>query len=132
MYLADVVACNDDNGNSQSELQWESAFRRSRWFTRGWTLQELIAPGSVEFFSRERVRLGDKSTLERQIHEITGIPIRALRGTSLYHFSFYERMRWAENRDATSKEDKAYCILGILDIFLPVIYGERDHALIRL
>jgi hypothetical protein len=132
VYLVDVLALNDDNSNNQSELPWESAFKESKWFTRGWTLQELIAPPSVEFFSRERVRLGDKNTLERQIHEITKIPMEALRGISLSSFSFNERVRWAENRATTKKEDKAYCLLGILDIFLPVIYGERDHAFTRL
>jgi hypothetical protein len=130
VYLSDVSVHNDDN--SQTERTWESAFRKSRWFTRGWTLQELIAPKSVEFFSREGECLGNKITLERQIHEITQIPIAALRGTSLSHFSVDERMRWAEKRDTKRKEDKAYCLLGIFNVFIPLIYGEGENACIRL
>ena len=63
---------------------WEPAFRASRWFTRGSTLQELIAPTSVEFFSREGVRLGDRTTLEQVIYEVTGISLEVLRGGLLY------------------------------------------------
>ena len=72
VYLLDVPRAAFDEFNQRT---WESDFRESRWFTRGWTLQELLAPVSGEFFSREREgrRLGDKRTLERQIHEITGI-----------------------------------------------------------
>jgi len=69
VFLPDVSACKRDN--TGSTRIWESAFLKSRWFTRGWTLQELLAPRRVEFYSRERVRLGDKYTLEQVIHEIT-------------------------------------------------------------
>ena len=63
VYLSDVLVHNDDN--TQTQCMWESEFRNSRWFTRGWTLQELIASASVEFFSQERKHLGNKTTLER-------------------------------------------------------------------
>src|SRR5688572_2148281 len=80
VYLSDVsvAGCGRKRKRKQSE-PWERVFRDSRWFTRGWTLQELIAPASVEFFTKEGRRLGDKRSLERQIHEITGIAVRALR-----------------------------------------------------
>jgi hypothetical protein len=111
----------------------DAAFRRSRWFTRGWTLQELIAPSSVEFFSLEGELLGDKKSLERQIHEITGIPINALRGSPLSEFSVEERKSWATRRTTRRKEDEAYCLLGIFDIFMPLLYGEgREKAMMRL
>src|ERR1700733_5828682 len=71
VYLSDVSTAKRKRSTSLSACDWESAFRASRWFTRGWTLQELLAPSSVEFFSQEGKRLGDKKTLERQIHEIT-------------------------------------------------------------
>ena len=129
VYLSDVSACNDYN---QTERPWEPAFRKSRWFTRGWTLQELIAPKLVEFFSGEGERLGSKNTLERQIHEITKIPIPALRGAPLSHFSVDERMQWAAKRDTTRKEDEAYCLLGIFNVFIPLIYGEGENAFRRL
>ena len=83
VYLPDVLTHNPIENNHFSGSTWESAFRKSRWFIRGWTLQELIAPASVEFFSREGIRLGDKKPLEQQLHKITGIPIKVLQGTPL-------------------------------------------------
>jgi hypothetical protein len=77
VYLSDVSK-TEHNQTGLSIQPWEAAFRTSRWFTRGWTLQELIAPRSVEFFSLEGNRLGDKKSLERQVHEVTGVAIRAL------------------------------------------------------
>ncbi|KAH8674497.1 vegetative incompatibility protein HET-E-1 [Tricladium varicosporioides] len=123
VYLSDV----------SFEVAWEPTFRASRWFTRGWTLQELLAPESVEFFSREGKRLGDKRTLEQQIHRITGITVQALQGTSLSSFGVEERFLWAQNRQTTRKEDQAYSLLGIFNVYMPLIYGEgRDNALRRL
>ena len=79
------------------ENTWESEFRKSRWFTRGWKLQELLAPKSVEFFSLEGQQLGDKESLEGQIQEITEIAVEALQGVSPpSHFGVDERMSWAE------------------------------------
>ncbi|KAK4173826.1 NACHT domain-containing protein, partial [Triangularia setosa] len=112
---------------------WESAFRASRWFTRGWTLQELIAPTSVEFFSREEVRLGDRTSLERIVHNVTGIPLKALRGSLLSDFSVHDRMAWIKQRNTTREEDMAYSLFGIFDVHLPLIYGEgKEKALERL
>ena len=133
VYMSDVPTAKRKRSASQSEFAWESAFRASRWFTRGWTLQELLAPSSVEFFSQEGNRLGDKKSLERQIHEITGIAVSAIHGASLSQFSVEERLLWAENRQTTRKEDKAYSLLGIFDVYMPLIYSEgRDNALSRL
>jgi hypothetical protein len=103
---------------------WEPAFRNSRWFTRGWTLQELIAPPSVEFFCSHGRRLGNKKELEQQLLEITGIPASALRGTPLSEFTVNERMSWACTRTTHREEDKAYSLLGIFDICMPLLYGE--------
>jgi hypothetical protein len=111
----------------------ESAFKLSRWFTRGWTLQELLAPTSVEFFSREGRRLGDKESLGLTIQKITEIPVDALRGNRLSEFTVSERFSWAKNRQTTRQEDAAYCLLGIFGIYMPLIYGEgKDHAMKRL
>lgn len=110
----------------------EAAFRNSKWFTRGWTLPELLAPTSVEFFSKEENFMGNKRTLKVLIHEITGIPIDALRGIPLDRFSTTERMRWVDHRKTTKLEDLAYCLLGIFNIFIPPIYGEGTNAFIRL
>jgi len=132
VYLADISTSGYDQ-SSPSSQPWEPAFRQCRWFTRGWTLQELLAPSSVEFFCSKGKRLGDKKLLERQIHEITGIPIGALQGTPLSEFSVDERMSWAENRQTKREEDKAYSLLGIFDVYMPFIYGESTgNALRRL
>lgn len=130
VYLSDVSSINDAIDNA--ERPWQSQFTSSRWFTRGWTLQELIAPKIVEFFSREGDYLGSKSTLEQQIHEITGIPIAVLRGQPLSQCSIEERMRWTKNRMTTRSEDQAYCLMGIFDVYMPVIYGEGEMAMHRL
>jgi hypothetical protein len=135
VYLSDVSTRNQKASDRLSEYTWEPAFRSSKWFTRGWTLQELLALGlgSVEFFSQEGERLGDKRTLERQIYEITGIPITALRGTPLSQFDVDDRLLWAENRQTTREEDKAYSLFGIFDIQIPILYGEgRERAFKRL
>jgi hypothetical protein len=129
-YLTDVPS-HTNNQNSSETL--EAAFLESRWFTRGWTLQELIAPRSVEFFCWNGKRLGDKKSLEEQLHKITGIPVSALRGTPLSGFGVDERMLWVGNRETKRGEDKAYSLLGIFDISMPLLYGEgRVKALRRL
>ena len=133
VYLSDVSTTKRKASDQTSENTWEPTFRESRWFRRGWTAQELLAPSSVEFYSRDRKRLGDKRTLESQIHEVTKIAISALRGTSPSQFSVEERFSWSENRQTTHKEDKAYSLLGIFDVHMPLIYGEgEDNAFTRL
>ena len=132
VYLSGISGTGYENGQ-QSGLVWESAFRAHRWFTRGWTLQELLAPASVEFFTQDGRRLGDKRSLEQQIHEITGIAVLALRESDLSQFGVEERFKWAETRQTTQEEDWAYCLLGIFGIFMPLIYGEgKVHAVRRL
>jgi ankyrin repeat protein len=123
VYLSDVSTNNQDQVNSSSQ-SWQSTFRKSRWFTRGWTLQELIAPRSVVFFCSNGHRLGDKTSLERLLNDITGIALSALQGTKLSAFKVEERMSWAKNRDTTREEDKAYSLLGIFDVSMSPIYGE--------
>jgi hypothetical protein len=133
VYLSDVSKSGHATDVQSSPATWEAAFRKSRWFRRGWTLQELIAPASVEFFSREGNRLGSKRSLEQHIHDITGIPIRALRGEFLKGFEVEERLSWAKHRETKRQEDKAYSLLGIFDIQMPLLYGEgREKALVRL
>ncbi|KAJ9653656.1 hypothetical protein H2198_007167 [Neophaeococcomyces mojaviensis] len=130
VYLADVSTCLEVDGFCGRS--WERAFRESRWFTRGWTLQELLAPKEVVFFSREGERLGSKTSLEELLSDITGIPLTALRGQSLSQFSVAERMRWTQGRRTKRKEDQAYCLLGIFNVFMYLNYGEGDNAFVRL
>ncbi|KAF2682496.1 HET-domain-containing protein [Lentithecium fluviatile CBS 122367] len=124
VYLSDVSTAKRKASDEVSEFAWEPAFRASRWFTRGWTLQELLAPSSVEFFSQEWNRLGGKRLLTKQIIKITGIPELALQGAPLSRFSINERLSWIENRRTKLEEDKAYSLLGILDVYIPPLYGE--------
>lgn len=127
VYLADVSnPSHDDQNGGCMQLAVEEAFRRCRWFTRGWTLQELIAPPKVEFFASNNTPLGDKSYLEAIIHEVTGIATGALRGHPLSGFGIEQRFSWAANRETTRLEDKAYSLLGIFDISMPVLYGEGE------
>ncbi|EFZ04211.1 heterokaryon incompatibility protein [Metarhizium robertsii] len=132
VYLPDVSG-PAASGQRKSKMPWDDAFRQSRWFTRGWTLQELIAPKIVDFYSKEGAWLGDKQSLEPMIRDITGIPVRALRGTPLSDFTVSEREAWARNRVTKYEEDMAYSLLGIFDVHMPLIYGEgRAKAQRRL
>jgi len=132
VYLRDVSTTLEESNKSR-ERPWQEDFRKSRWFTRGWTLQELIAPSTVEFFSTEGTKLGNKKSLESEIHHITGIPVEALQGSVLSGFSVRERMSWIEKRETARKEDKAYSLLGIFEVYMPLIYGEgRNNAFKRL
>jgi hypothetical protein len=119
--------------NVSDPQAYKSKVEKSEWFTRGWTLQELLAPSSVEFFSREWEKLGDKGSLIQQTHEVTGIPHLALQGAALSQFSVNERLRWIEHRRTTHPEDKVYSLLGVVDVDLAPCYGEGvDGAFRRL
>jgi len=131
VYLLDVSTRKRKASDLSTECTWESAFRASKWFTRGWTLQELLAPRSVEFFSRECKQLGNKRTLEQQIHEITGIPSTALQESPLSQFDVDERFLWAKGRETTREEDKVYSLFGIFDVQMPLLYGEGEVKAFR-
>ncbi|KAI4682798.1 uncharacterized protein J4E84_007263 [Alternaria hordeiaustralica] len=124
VYLSDV-SIDDSTGDSGSK--WESAFSKSRWFKRGWTLQELIAPSSVRFYSKESRFLGDKDELAGTISKVTRIPGPALEGLELSRFSKKERMSWTEGRITTVPEDAAYCLIGIFDVELPMLYADDNY-----
>jgi len=107
-------------------------FENSRWFTRGWTLQELIAPPVVEFYAGNWEEIGTKFSLRRSIGKITGIDIRVLEGADPSTCTVAERMSWAASRQTTRVEDAAYCLLGIFKVHMPLIYGEGTRAFYRL
>ncbi|KAI1357973.1 heterokaryon incompatibility protein-domain-containing protein [Xylaria arbuscula] len=133
VYLFDVSKSYAGHVNEPSRPTWKRKFRKSRWLARSWTLQELIAPSSVEFFERDGRRLGDKKSLEQLLHDTTKISIDAFRGHPLSSFSVDERMLWSSRRSAKRPEDKAYSLLGIFDVHMPLIYGEgEEKALSRL
>ena len=131
VYLSDVSVVQ--NGVQQPQEKWEAAFRASKWFTRGWTLQELLAPKLVEFYSCEGKRLGDRESLKLQIQEITRIDVQALQGVSLSRFDIDDRIAWASRRATKLEEDEVYSLIGICGISMGPRYGEgRDSALSRL
>ncbi len=109
------------------------AFSRSRWFTRGWTLQELLAPMDVVFFAADWKRLGTRPELKVPLVRITGVPAEYLTGAKpIWMASIARRMSWMSKRVTTRTEDMAYSMLGIFDIHMPLIYGEGPRAFLRL
>ncbi|KAI0874447.1 heterokaryon incompatibility protein-domain-containing protein [Hypoxylon argillaceum] len=103
------------------------------WFRRGWTLQELIAPRKLEFFDRDWNIRGTKSELIRTLHNITRVSTRVLENSDrLRDTPAGTRMSWAADRQTKRLEDIAYCLLGIFDIYMPLIYGEGERAFTRL
>lgn len=125
-YLADVdgTAIDDDVMVQQ--------VRSSVWFTRGWTLQELLAPQHVVFYNQQWEFLGTKQTLSKHLTPWTGIDEAILNGEPLSRRSIAQRMSWASQRGTTRVEDRAYCLLGIFDVNMPMLYGEGEKAFLRL
>ena len=130
VFLTDVTVTENLQSDAQAIRQ---ALGSSRWFRRGWTLQELIAPTVVDFFDSNGTHLGDKNSLFEVIHQITKLPLSAMQGKSLGDFSADVRLSWAEGRETKREEDAAYSLLGIFDVYMPLIYGEgRQRAFRRL
>lgn len=142
-YLADVRSFPAD-GDIAEVLD---DFKRSEWFRRGWTLQELLAPRFVIFFTRTWEVIGHKCSqcnakqscegagplLNEVLATITGIPEDVLfdyeRSRS---FGVEEKMKWQVDRRTTRIEDRAYCLLGIFEVHMPLLYGEGEKAMSRL
>ena len=125
-YLVDVTAHDDHRAVS-------SQFRKSVWFTRGWTLQELIAPYELIILSADWKVVGSKRDLVDVIEEITGVSAYALlHEEPLDKFSVAQRLSWASYRQTTRVEDRAYSLLGIFKINIPTLYGEGERAFRRL
>ena len=114
-------------------LDMTSPFYTSRWFTRGWTLQELIAPTAMVFVSQDWDVLGTKTELVHHLQAITGIDTDILlRRRDLVEVSIAQKMSWAASRVTTKVEDEAYCLMGIFGVNMPTIYGEGRAAFYRL
>ena len=133
VYLSNVSIYEPTTEVNIPMAAMEKLLGKSRWFYRGWTLQELIAPTCVEFFSRNGDLLGTKQSLEKPIHNITGIAIEALRGRPMTDFTLEERFNWAKSRKTKRDEDEAYSMVGIFDVSMTQKYGEgKIHASRRL
>ncbi|KAF1967661.1 HET-domain-containing protein, partial [Bimuria novae-zelandiae CBS 107.79] len=131
VYLSDVSTRKRKFDDLLGKFTWEPTFRTSRWFTRGWTLQELLAPRTVEFFSWEWERLGDKISLKSLVHKITGISHEALDGAPLSQFSSDQRLRWKGDRETKREEDVWYSLAGILDVEIAPAYSEGAASAFR-
>lgn len=134
-FLSDVDSSSQDEnplGRSYAYGHFERSFRTSEWFRRGWTLQELIAPQNIIFFDSNWLSFGSRYQLAEIIHEITGVDTLTIR------YGYQDRpcvanvMSWAANRKTTRLEDRAYSLLGLFGISMPLLYGEGDMAFIRL
>lgn len=115
-----------------SDNQTDRHFEDCEWWSRGWTLQELIAPANVVFFDRHWQQVGRKADLCRPIARSTGIDIDVLRGADPRTCSIAQRMSWAAKRKTTEIEDQAYCLLGLFNVSIPMQYGDRERAFLRL
>jgi len=112
----------------------KSDFRRSRWFTRKWTLQELLAPPELVFFDQHWKRSCKKKDISEIIAEVTEIPWFYVSGgrDRFEGASIAQKLSWASRRQTTRREDLAYCLLGIFGINMPLLYGEGPKAFTRL
>ena len=124
-YLSDVESSGDPTAE-------ESSFVRSRWFTRGWTLQELLAPVEVVFLSSDWEEIGTKKSLGPTVSAITGVSARALDERCWPQYSVAQKMSWAAARCTTRPEDGAYCLMGLFGVNMPLLYGEGRRAFLRL
>ena len=132
VYLSDVRM--DDAMEMDVEAQDLEKFLSSRWFTRGWTLQELLAPQQrVLFYDSNWRHFGDRASLSMSIAAWTHIDVAYIKGDKSVHAaSVAERMSWVSGRCTSRLEDMAYCMLGIFDVNMPLLYGEGTKAFMRL
>ena len=125
VYLADICLTSGTEALSK-----RTQFVQSRWFKRGWTLQELLAPEHVVFYDRDWIEIGGKSFLEHEISEATRISSEHMKQPR--SASVATKMSWASDRETSREEDMAYSLLGLFNINLPLIYGEGKNAFFRL
>jgi hypothetical protein len=131
VFMSDVYKADMDEQDDAGSEDWLTAFASSRWFERGWTLQELLAPRVVEFFSTNRRPLGNKIFHSNLVESITGIPVQALLGAELRNFDVQERFNWIQGRQTKEPEDRVYSLFGILGVSFPPNYGEGEQSALR-
>jgi hypothetical protein len=135
-YLSDVGDSSVFSRAVGPKGELREDIKKSRWFTRGWTLQELLAPRRLYFFSANWNLLGTREEWRNSITAITRIHPDALVGEPeriASNFSVAQRMSWAANRVTTREEDMAYCLMGIFNVNMPLLYGEGgSKAFVRL
>ena len=132
-YYLNAAICYVSLQDLSPDIPIEDGLAQCRWFTRGWTLQELLSPKKLEFYDMSWSYRGSKHNFVQIISNIARIPIEVLRGqNTLADYSIAMKMSWAARRETTRVEDMAYCLLGIFDVNMPLIYGEGMKAFRRL
>jgi hypothetical protein len=141
-YLSDVSAIDEQTdiwspgaNTDEDFLKRKEVLKEARWFTRGWTLQELLAPRSIYFYSQDWTPLGSRKSLSREVSQITRIDQSVLtRALRLHDRSLCvaKKMSWAARRQTSRAEDMAYSLLGLFGVHMPLLYGEGQKAFIRL
>ncbi|EMD85213.1 hypothetical protein COCHEDRAFT_1061408, partial [Bipolaris maydis C5] len=124
-YLSDVA---------DKSSGWGQAFGKSQWFTRGWTLQELLAPCNVEFYSADWSPIGNKFSRAKQVASITSIDVAALESDWVMiedEFCAAQKLSWAAHREVSKEEDESYCLFGLFNVNLPLLYGEGEVKAFR-
>ncbi|KAF9472078.1 hypothetical protein BDN70DRAFT_763404, partial [Pholiota conissans] len=123
-----------------SETQTITQIPHDSWFTRGWTLQELIAPKILNFYSSDWRRLTQYGNNDKQnnvvlsfIKQATTMSSWEVTSTSKHHVPLSRKMQWAASREVTREEDRAYSLMGIFDVSISTAYGEGTYrAFLRL
>ncbi|KAK4196344.1 heterokaryon incompatibility protein-domain-containing protein [Triangularia verruculosa] len=143
-YLWVDTCCIDKTSSTELSEAINSMFRWYRAATVCYTYlcdvpplpakerKQLIAPRELVFYTNSWTRAGTKEDWARLIEDQTGVPNLVLRTGDLRGRSIAERMSWAAKRQTTRIEDAAYCLLGLFDINMPMLYGEGERAFIRL
>ena len=121
-YLVDVPDATADHSRP------DSRFQQSKWFTRGWTLQELLAPTFVEFYDQNWIEIGTKSSMRTLVQKVTNISTLV----DIDKACVAEKLSWASTRVTTRIEDLAYCLMGLFRVNMPLLYGEGHNAFLRL
>ncbi|KIM60329.1 hypothetical protein SCLCIDRAFT_58566, partial [Scleroderma citrinum Foug A] len=112
---------------------WSFPTKQNMWFSRGWTLQELIAPRKLQFFNKQWKSIGTKRTHADDLNKVTRVPVDILMdGLTSNRPCVAQIMSWAASRKTTRIEDQAYSLLGLLDVNMPMLYGEGKEAFQRL
>ena len=131
--LDDIDGSPSLQARTAARQQFEQTFQRSRWFTRGWTLQELLAPSSVLFYDKDGYLVGSRIELAPMIARATGIHEDYItKKHPVTHASIAQRFSWASQRETTRPEDLSYSLLGLFQVNMPLLYGEGRKAFLRL
>ena len=131
VYLHDVS--DFDFPIASDESRYPKSNGWPEWFSRGWTLQEMIAPKDVWFFNKNWQLIGDKRTRSRTLSKITRVPGHILeKGLSGNRPCVAQVISWAAYRMTKRVEDRAYSLMGLLDVNMPMLYGEGKKAFHRL